>query len=56
VRRAAALRELHPKLDQELLGHAAISIILDTYSHVLPTLRDGTARAMGNVLSGLTCK
>ena len=44
---------VHPKLVQELLGHATISITLDTYSHVLPTLGDRTARAMENVLSGL---
>lgn len=27
---------VHPKLVQELLGHATIAITLDTYSHVLP--------------------
>jgi integrase len=29
-------RSVHPKIVQELLGHATISISLDTYSHVLP--------------------
>lgn len=43
---------VHPKLVQELLGHATISITLDTYSHVLPTLGDRAARAMENALSG----
>jgi integrase len=28
-------RSVHPKIVQELLGHATISITLDTYSHVL---------------------
>ena len=35
-----------PKLVQELLGHATISITLDTYSHVLPGMGDQTAAAM----------
>jgi len=41
---------LHPKLVQELLGHATISITLDTYSHVLPGMDDGLAGAMGDAL------
>jgi integrase len=28
----------HPKLVQELLGHSTISITMDTYSHVLPSM------------------
>jgi integrase len=42
---------VHPKLVQELLGHANISITLDTYSHVLPGLGDQTAADMESVLS-----
>jgi integrase len=34
----------HPKVVQELLGHATVSITLDTYSHVLPGM-DGEAAA-----------
>jgi integrase len=34
-----------PKFVQELLGHAHISITLDTYSHVLPGMGDGLAEA-----------
>jgi integrase len=45
---------VHPKIVQELLGHATISITLDTYSHVLPAMGDHATRAMENVLSGLT--
>lgn len=41
----------HPKFVQELLGHATIAITLDTYSHVLPSMGDQTARAMQNALS-----
>ena len=42
---------VHPKLVQELLGHATISITLDTYSHVLPGMGDQTATAMESLLS-----
>jgi integrase len=36
----------HPKYVQELLGHASISITLDTYSHVIEGMDDGLADAM----------
>lgn len=39
-------RNVHPKLVQELLGHATISMTLDTYSHFLPSMGDQTVRAM----------
>ena len=42
---------VHPKFVQELLGHATISITLDTYSHVLPSMGDQTATAMEAALS-----
>jgi integrase len=42
---------VHPKFVQELLGHATISITLDTYSHVLPGMGDRTAAAMEHALS-----
>jgi integrase len=41
---------VHIKLDQELLGHATISITLDTYSHVLPGMGDAAAGAMDEEL------
>jgi integrase len=44
-------RGVHAKLVQELLGHATISVTLDTYSHVLPSMGDRTATAMEDVLS-----
>jgi integrase len=31
-------RNVHPKIVQELLGHATIAITLDLYSHVMPAL------------------
>ncbi len=41
----------HPKLVQELLGHAAIAMTLDTYSHFLPSMGDQTVRAMEAALA-----
>ena len=40
----------HPKFVQELLGHATIAITLDTYSHVVPSMGNHTARAMEDAL------
>ncbi len=33
-------KNTHPKFVQELLGHATVTITLDTYSHVLPSMGD----------------
>ena len=41
---------VHVKFVQELLGHATISITLDTYSHVLPGMGDAAAGAMDEAL------
>ncbi len=41
---------VHPKLVQELLGHADITTTLNTYSHVIPSLRGETASAIEDVL------
>jgi integrase len=30
---------VHPKIVQEILGHSQISMTLDTYSHVLPSMQ-----------------
>ncbi len=40
----------HPKFVQELLGHANISITLDTYSHMLPGMGDKLADVMDAAL------
>ena len=34
---------VHPKVVQELLGHADISMTLGTYSHVLPEMHQEAA-------------
>ena len=41
---------VNPKVVSEMLGHASISITLDIYSHVLPDMQDGAARALENAL------
>ena len=44
-------KNVNPKIVSEMLGHAIIAITLDTYSHVLPKMRDQAAAAMENALS-----
>ena len=41
-------RGVHPKMVQELLGHATIAMTLDTYSHYLPSMGDQASGAMGD--------
>jgi integrase len=44
-------RNVNPKKVSEMLGHSTIAITLDTYSHVLPNMRDQAAAAMEEALS-----
>jgi integrase len=37
---------VHPKIVQERLGHANISMTLDTYSHVVPGMQEQAVRAL----------
>jgi integrase len=41
---------VNPKFVQELLGHADISLTLNTYSHVLPDMGDAAAGGMDAAL------
>ena len=41
---------VHPKVVSESLGHAAISITLDRYSHVLPGLQEDAADRIDRAL------
>jgi integrase len=41
---------VHPKIVQEMLGHATISQTLDTYSHLLPDMQGEAVSAMESVL------
>jgi integrase len=40
----------HPKIVQEILGHAQITLTLDTYSHVLPSMQEGAVGRLGDLL------
>jgi integrase len=40
----------HPKIVQEILGHAQITLTLDTYSHVLPSMQEGAVGRLGELL------
>jgi integrase len=44
-------KNTHPKVVQELLGHSQITLTLDTYSHVIPTLQKEAARTMDLMMS-----
>jgi integrase len=44
---------VHPKIVQERLGHASISITLDIYSHIAPGLQEEAAKAFDRTLSTL---
>lgn len=40
---------VHPKVVQEMLGHSSISVTLDIYSHVLPTMQEKAVEAMEGI-------
>ncbi len=42
--------EVHPKVVQEMLGHSTISMTLDIYSHVLPTMQQDAVSRLDSVL------
>lgn len=41
----------HPKIVQEMLGHANITLTMDTYSHVLPDMQEGAVSAMEEAMA-----
>lgn len=43
------INNIHPKVVQERLGHANISITLDTYSHLVPGLQQTAVEAVDNL-------
>ena len=43
---------VNPKVVAERLGHASVTLTLDTYSHVLPTMQAQAAAALDAALSG----
>jgi len=44
---------VHPKVVQERLGHATISITLDTYSHVIPSLQAEAANLFADAMNAM---
>lgn len=42
---------IHPKVVQERLGHSQISVTLDTYSYVLPSMQEEAAQRLDALLS-----
>ncbi len=42
---------VHPKLVQETLGHSTFALTMDTYSHMIPALRNEVADRMDSVFS-----
>jgi integrase len=52
VATALLIAGVHPKVVSEALGHAAISITLDTYSHVVPSMGQAVADALQDALGG----
>ena len=42
---------VHPKVVQEILGHSEISLTMDTYSHVLPTMQKHTMDGLNDIFS-----
>ena len=43
-------RGVHPKVVSEMLGHSQVSITLDLYSHVTPTMQQEATAAMDSLL------
>ncbi len=44
---------VHPKVVQERLGHSDITLTLNTYSHVLPSMQESAAEKMGALLNSI---
>jgi integrase len=42
----------HPKVVSERLGHASVTLTLDVYSHVLPTMQEAASKKLENLLYG----
>jgi integrase len=40
----------HPKIVSERLGHSSVTITLDVYSHVLPSMQQGASDKLERLL------
>jgi integrase len=47
---------VHPKVMQERLGHSQISVTMDTYSHVMPTMQRDAANSFDGILTAAVTK
>jgi integrase len=43
---------IHPKVVQERLGHSAVAMTLDTYSHAIPDLQEEAAATVAGLIFG----
>lgn len=43
---------VHPKVVSERLGHASVTITLDTYSHAIPALQETAATLVASLVFG----
>lgn len=41
---------IHPKVVQERLGHSSITLTLDVYSHVIPSMQEEVAKKLDSLL------
>src|SRR5437764_12211115 len=41
---------IHPKVVQEILGHSQISMTMDIYSHVLPTMQEEAMNKLNDII------
>jgi len=44
--------KVHPKIVQELLGHSQISMTMDIYSHVLPSMQEEVMQKINQAFQG----
>ena len=44
---------MHPKVVQERLGHASITLTLDTHSHVLPSLQKEATEKLNRLFASI---
>ena len=47
---ARAQAGVHPKVVSERLGHATVSITLDTYSHAIPAMQESAAALIAGLV------
>jgi len=45
-------QNVHPKVVQERLGHSQISVTMDTYSHVMPSMQRDAADKLDAMFGG----